>query len=103
MNHRWSGWPGAWCLDCGLEDANELALAGPPEEVHHRYSEMPHTAQPCGGCSKGPCAEPGSHNHDPYYHRPVVEIMQEHGIPLPSEEVQQARVDHITRKPMSNE
>ena len=25
--HRWSGWPGAWCLDCGAEDANEICLA----------------------------------------------------------------------------
>ena len=25
--HRWSGWPGAYCLDCGVEDALENALA----------------------------------------------------------------------------
>ena len=25
--HRWSGWPGAFCLLCGREDAMELALA----------------------------------------------------------------------------
>lgn len=25
--HRWSGWPGAWCLDCGCEDPREVALA----------------------------------------------------------------------------
>lgn len=25
--HDWSGWPGAWCLDCGIEDPMELALA----------------------------------------------------------------------------
>jgi hypothetical protein len=24
--HRWSGWPGARCQDCGDEDANELCL-----------------------------------------------------------------------------
>ena len=36
--HRWSGWPGAWCQDCGAEDARELCLAG-----HHRekaYQEI---------------------------------------------------------------
>jgi len=49
--HRWSGWPGAWCLDCGLEDARELEAAGPVEEVHHRYSVTPHTVEPCAGCS----------------------------------------------------
>lgn len=24
--HRWSGWPGAVCVDCGVEDAAENAL-----------------------------------------------------------------------------
>lgn len=26
-HHRWSGWPGAYCLDCGAEDPIEIALA----------------------------------------------------------------------------
>jgi len=64
--HRWSGWPGAWCLDCGKEDALEIDLAGPG--AHHRYSPWPHTAQPCEGCSSEPCLEPGSHRNDPYWH-----------------------------------
>jgi len=25
--HRWSGWPGAICLDCGSENPMEIALA----------------------------------------------------------------------------
>jgi hypothetical protein len=25
--HRWSGWPGAYCLDCGAEDAVERCVA----------------------------------------------------------------------------
>lgn len=25
--HRWSGWPGAFCLDCGCEDPTEVAVA----------------------------------------------------------------------------
>ena len=25
--HRWSGWPGAYCLLCGAEDAMEVAVA----------------------------------------------------------------------------
>jgi hypothetical protein len=25
--HRWSGWPGAYCLDCGAEDPREIAIA----------------------------------------------------------------------------
>ena len=64
--HRWSGWPGAWCLDCGTEDADELDIAGPPGEVKHRYSDTPHTSQPCAGCSNGPCPTPGAKRHDPY-------------------------------------
>src|SRR6187455_2384331 len=65
VNHRWSGWPGAWCLDCGVEDARELAAAGPVKRIRHRYSKLPHTEQPCLGCSDGPCEEPGSKRHDP--------------------------------------
>jgi hypothetical protein len=25
--HRWSGWPGAFCLDCGVDDQMELCIA----------------------------------------------------------------------------
>lgn len=25
--HKWSGWPGAFCLNCGAEDPLEIALA----------------------------------------------------------------------------
>ena len=24
--HRWSGWPGAWCMDCGQPDKLEIAI-----------------------------------------------------------------------------
>lgn len=27
MEHNWSGWPGAWCLNCGQEDRAEAAMA----------------------------------------------------------------------------
>ena len=27
MEHRWSGWPGAYCQDCGAEDQREICLA----------------------------------------------------------------------------
>jgi hypothetical protein len=69
MTHRWSGWPHAWCLDCGLEDADELNAVGTPDEVHHVYSDVPHTSQPCEGCSNLPCPEPGSERNDPYARR----------------------------------
>ena len=60
--HCWSGWPGAWCLDCGADDRNELAIAegafgadedGNPGRIHAGYGN-------------GPCPEPGSRRHDPY-------------------------------------
>lgn len=25
--HNWSGWPGAYCLKCGVEDMEEVAIA----------------------------------------------------------------------------
>jgi hypothetical protein len=29
--HHWSGWPGAYCLDCFSDDENEIALANEPD------------------------------------------------------------------------
>jgi len=54
--HRWSGWPGAWCLDCGIDDPWEVALADGKDL--DEVAAVPDT----------PCPEPGSHKHDPYYH-----------------------------------
>lgn len=67
MTHRWSGWPGAWCLDCGADDPFERALADGvlvetgegfdiPEALREQYT-------------LGPCPEPGSKRHDPYARR----------------------------------
>lgn len=50
--HRWSGWPGAWCLDCGCEDPRELELAHVDVSPDHP-----------GYLG---CAEPNSKRHDPY-------------------------------------
>lgn len=62
MRHRWSGWPGAWCLDCGIEDQMEACIAnhshGPP------YDEMGVSVDLC---QNPPCPEPGSRRFDPYY------------------------------------
>ena len=35
--HRFTGWPGAYCLDCGAEDAWETALA---LEWYDPYTEI---------------------------------------------------------------
>lgn len=53
--HRWSGWPGAWCLDCGTEDVSEICIA----DGHVLPCNRPE-------CQNGPCPEPNSHRHDPY-------------------------------------
>lgn len=57
-SHRWSGWPGAWCLDCGYWDPLEACLA-----VHDL--EPPEFC-PTGEHIPAPCKEPGSRRHDPY-------------------------------------
>lgn len=54
MGHRWSGWPGAWCLDCGCDDANEIALADGKYDFDNPDD------------LNGECPEPGSKRHDPY-------------------------------------
>jgi hypothetical protein len=60
MEHRWEGWPGAWCLDCGIEDPNEVCLADGLDP----YSEEGCPHDPKHVCN--PCTEPGSQRHDPY-------------------------------------
>jgi hypothetical protein len=80
FEHRWSGWPGAWCLDCGVADPFEECLA------HDKLScicSKCNESWPQGNCSAGgehevvtqaceehlptECTEPNSHNHDPYW------------------------------------
>lgn len=51
-DHRWSGWPGAWCLDCGQECKDELLMAGIPEDQLWNLTDE--------------CKEPGSQRHNPY-------------------------------------
>jgi hypothetical protein len=63
--HRWSGWPGAWCLDCGCEDPYEEALAvGNYIEVEDTSPMGFHFEFP--NVKLEPCPFPGSNNHNPY-------------------------------------
>lgn len=57
--HHWSGWPGAFCLDCGASDANEEALANDPdfdpfveplEDRNGPCAADPRTDGLCGQC-----------------------------------------------------
>jgi hypothetical protein len=61
-NHRWSGWPGAWCLDCGLEDPIEQALA----DGLYEFDEDGETILNPDAVVVPPCPCPDSGNHDPY-------------------------------------
>ena len=58
--HRWSGWPGAWCLDCGCEDPREVALA---DDDYVMTDEGPLVAV---DAELMECKEPGSNRHNPY-------------------------------------
>lgn len=65
LGHRWSGWPGAWCLDCGIEDPIEIAMADRNYVVVLDDSEMGfHYEFP--GVTLTECKEPGSRRFDPY-------------------------------------
>lgn len=72
--HRWSGWPGAWCLDCGIEDPNEVCIATHDDGLICEcgqymcglVGQAGHKLNNCTEHVVGPCPEPGSRNHDPY-------------------------------------
>jgi hypothetical protein len=72
IGHRWSGWPGAWCLDCGAEDPYEIALVdGKVDFVEDIESPggmreviAPEVVEQIRLASI--CREPGSKRHDPY-------------------------------------
>jgi hypothetical protein len=55
--HRWSGWPGAWCLDCGCEDPREIALANGLQDDDGLVRVDPALMA---------CPEPGSNRFNPY-------------------------------------
>ncbi len=83
--HRWSGWPGAWCLDCGCNDPIELAMADGAIEFWdynpdcHYDPEVVISKDERNGMTMvwrsledkekyapTECPEPGSKRHDPY-------------------------------------
>lgn len=56
FNHRWSGWPGAWCLDCGQEDPGEICMS----------EDCPYFPEECPIHPQTKCKEPNSRRFDPY-------------------------------------
>lgn len=69
--HRWSGWPGAWCLDCGVEDPVESALGCPNCDLRcfdgDTASDEMCTEHKAYAQAVKNCPEPNSHRFDPYY------------------------------------
>lgn len=64
-DHRWSGWPGAWCLDCGAPDVSEACVANHDEAFGAEITdENPYGMRE--HCVNPPCPEPGSKRFDPY-------------------------------------
>jgi hypothetical protein len=82
INHRWSGWPGAWCLDCGESDPAEECIATHdgldykcslcgehwPQGKCSIGGDHDIVETPCSEHQQTECKEPLSHNHDPYFH-----------------------------------
>ena len=73
--HRWSGWPGAWCLDCGVEDPYETALADGKivfsDDMRRFWFTDPAEEERCKELLI--CKEPGSNRFNPYFH-PIAKI-----------------------------
>lgn len=71
--HRWSGWPGAYCLDCGGEHWLELALGCAdcyvPDPALNAHQQ---TITFCRDHEPYDCPCPGSKRHEPQQedHRP---------------------------------
>ena len=62
--HNWSGWPGAWCLNCGAEDVIEsvcLTMENHPMPdgitcvEGHAMCDLGHEVPPCQIHRQGPC------------------------------------------------
>ena len=53
--HRWSGWPGAYCLDCGVDDKTEWCLADHP---HLAIEDVPCLEHRNGQCMSETSKDP---------------------------------------------
>lgn len=65
-NHRWSGWPGAWCLDCGQEDGMEIAVARGDYDPYSEQWASPILASLYRKVYPPECPCPGEERFDPY-------------------------------------
>jgi hypothetical protein len=66
MKHRWSGWPSAYCIDCGVRDPLEAAIeSGDYDPATRRWA-----AGSEGRYSFARCTERGSNRHHPFGRAP---------------------------------
>jgi hypothetical protein len=64
VNHRWSGWPGAWCLDCGVEDPWEVAIGTGDYDA---FEQEWVSEEARGRYDFSLCRHPGEKLADPYH------------------------------------
>lgn len=66
--HRWSGWPGAYCMVCGIEDPREACVANHPDGCQMTHCQETY----CPGVMLGPVIYnqyPGNRVGIPHYHK----------------------------------
>ena len=83
--HRWSGRPGAWCLDCGAEDVVETCLGGCGLAPEGPDGSPDVSRCPVHGVGNGSCLHPGEALADPECEPPALPGASEQPeLPLPS-------------------
>lgn len=83
-DHRWSGWPGAWCVDCGIGDPAELCMATddgidfvcklcgehwPQGRCQITMMEHDVLTIPCANHPITKCEHPGENLFNPYHQK----------------------------------
>ncbi len=64
-DHRYSGWPGAWCLDCGASDPLEDCLAEHDWDFGGPNPDGTDDYRPCPEHVRTPCPTPGARRFAP--------------------------------------
>jgi len=70
-HHRWSGWPGAYCMKCGIEDSLEYAIAN---DYYNPYTGVWDTDEHKEEYSDKPC----SVSNKQWYDHLVEKLGKEH-------------------------
>lgn len=69
-SHRWSGWPGAYCMHCGVFDPHEQAVAGDnfpfPADLDNPTPEEQQAMKDWYKANDGPQCPKNTDGKDPY-------------------------------------